>query len=90
MPNIVVKYVEHMPATGEYVPALIYTEDEIDEISEIQSNLKTYVRECETLFVTRQMSIEDDWDGYLQELNNIGYKQFIEVSQQAYNRMYGE
>ena len=90
VPTIVVKYINHLPAEGEYVPTLIYTEDEIDEASEIQSNLKTYVKECETLFVTRQMSIEDDWDSYLQELENIGYKQFIAVSQQAYDRMYGK
>lgn len=88
VPHAVVKYMEHLPKAGEYVPRLIYNEDELDEFNEIRTNLQTYVDECKTLFITGGMSLEDDWDDYLNTLESMNYKGFIECAQGVYDRMY--
>ena len=39
------------------------------------------------LFVTREMSIEDDWDEFVQTCWDIGLQEFLDVSQTCYDRM---
>ena len=86
--NIVGVYQANIPAEGTYVPIISFTEDEVQEISEIRSTLKTYVKECEVRFITRDMDIDSEWEGYVNELGRIGLDRFLEISQVAYDRMY--
>ncbi|MEG0742978.1 MAG: ABC transporter substrate-binding protein, partial [Clostridia bacterium] len=79
---------KYKPADGTYVPTLTFTEDELGKISEIRTTLKTYVKECETRFITRDMSIESDWETYLGELDRIGLNELLTVFQSAYDRLY--
>ena len=58
------------------------------QISEIRATLTTYVQECKVRFITRDMDIDTEWDSYVEELQRIGVEQFVEVCQQAYDRMY--
>lgn len=74
----------------EIVYNIIYLSDEMDKISDIRNSLNSYVNECATRFVTGDMSIEKDWDAYISELNKIGLKQFVEISQVAYSRTIGK
>jgi putative aldouronate transport system substrate-binding protein len=85
---IVGKNQECKPKSGEYVPSLNFTEDELNQINEIQTTLKTYVKESKTRFVTGDMNIDKDWDAYIKEINNIGLDKFLKVCQTAYDRMY--
>lgn len=74
-------------AHPEYIlPNLIYTQEEADEVAEIISNVKTYIRECNAAFVTGNMGISE-WDTYLKELDNMGLGRWIEIAQTAYERM---
>lgn len=77
-------YIDKAPA--ETVEQIKYTADEEQAIREIRSTLKTYVDECMAGFITGAMDIERDWEYYLQELENIGLQQYIEISQTAYER----
>ena len=43
---------------------------------------------CKVRFITRDMDIDTEWDSYVEELQRIGVEQFVEVCQQAYDRMY--
>lgn len=86
--DIVMVYQDHRPADGTFVPTIAFTEEETMAISEIRSTLQTYVKECETRFITGDMDIETEWDSYLKELERIGVDEFIKVSQAAYDRMY--
>lgn len=84
----VMSYVACDPADGTFIPTLLFTEEETEEISEIRATLKSYVKESKTRFITGDMSIENEWDSYLEELDRIGLAHFLEVCQQAYDRMY--
>lgn len=70
------------------LPDLSLTEDEIKETSEIRTNLKSYYEECMAKFVRDEMSLDNDWDAYLKELENIGLSRMIEIYQKAYDRAY--
>jgi putative aldouronate transport system substrate-binding protein len=65
----------------------VFTGEENDEISEIKSTLSTYVSESIARFITGDLSIENDWEAYLNELDALGLERFLEVCQAAYDRM---
>ena len=69
---------------------LIYNTEEADQIADIQTSLQTYVKESMARFATGDLSVDNDWDSYVKELDNIGLQTYIEVSQQAYDRMNGQ
>ena len=88
--EVVAKHIAHDPAEGTYVRNLVFTDEELEEIKEIRATLKTYVKESKTRFINRDLSIEDDWDAYLAELENIGLQRALEVFQMSYDRTYGK
>lgn len=75
-------------APEEVIPKLIYTEDETEIVSEVESVLKSYVDECLASFVTGTKDIDAEWDNYLAELEKIGLGEYLEVVQGVYDRMY--
>jgi putative aldouronate transport system substrate-binding protein len=83
-------YMEIMPKEGEYVPALNFTPEETEELAEIRTAIETYRSECRTRFILNDMSLENDWDGYLSELDAIGMVRYTEICQAAYNRFLGK
>ena len=85
----VLAHAAYDPAPGTYIASLAFTAEETEEISEIRATLKTYTKECKIRFITGDMSIENEWDSYLEELNQIGLERFLEVSQIAYDRVKG-
>ncbi len=74
-------------APEETVPNLIYTADELDEVSELEATILTYAQECQTRFLTGDMDIEADWDSYLAELDAMGLDDYRSILQAAYDRM---
>jgi putative aldouronate transport system substrate-binding protein len=73
-------------APKEVVLKIIYNLDEMSQIADIQTALKTYVDESLAAFVTGNKKFSD-WDNYVKELDKIGLKKYLEVAQKAYNRM---
>ncbi len=75
----------------EVVFKIIYTADENEEISEISTNLQSYVKEARALFATGVLdpNSDADWQTYLDNLEAQGLSTYIEVSQDAYDRMNG-
>jgi len=69
---------------------LVFTEDELDQISDIEASLRTYVDEANVLFTLGQLDIENDWESYLNELKAIGLDYYLEVAQGAYDRINGK
>lgn len=72
----------------EVIPKLIYTTEEVNAVSEIETVLKSYVEECMASFVTGAKDIDAEWDSYLAELDKIGLDEYLEVVQNVYDRMY--
>lgn len=87
-PNVQAKIIEL--DTGkipeEFFVRLVYTADEQEELSFIQSSVNSYVKECITAFVTGNMDLENDWDDYIAELKNMDVDRYVELTQTAYDR----
>ena len=71
----------------EIVTNLVYTDEELNEISEISTAISNYENEAIVLFVTGEMDIEKDWDSYVQQIKDLGLDKWLSVAQQAYTRM---
>jgi putative aldouronate transport system substrate-binding protein len=72
----------------EFITKLIYTQEEIDEVSEIYNNLLNYLTETTSGFLSGIKDIDSSWNAYLTELENMGLSRAIRIAQNAYDRMY--
>ena len=85
-------YIASYPAEGEYVPTLVFTEAESDQISMILSDLTSYIDTARTNFMMNNegMDINSDesWNAYLAQLDAIGMQTALPILQAAYDRMY--
>ena len=75
-------------SVAKTVTNLSLTSEENEEFSELRTNLDTYYKECVVKFMTGAMDLDADWDGYLNELENIGLSRAIEIYQTAYDRVF--
>lgn len=69
------------------VTRLIYTEDELEIVNEVETSINDYVEECKVRFVMGDMDIEKDWQGYKDTLYSMGLETYVEIVQDAYARM---
>ena len=83
--NTMMKYKPYAPARGDCVPPLIYTVEEAGEYNDIWTALTQYVDETRVRWITSG-GIEREWDAYVKELEVIGLKRGVEITQAAYNR----
>lgn len=79
---------------GQYpkdiVTTLAYTSEEMDEIAEISTTISEYANESRVLFVTGDLDLDKDWDNYIKNIQSMGLNRWIEIAQQAYDRMNAE
>ncbi|MBD3949448.1 extracellular solute-binding protein [Tuanshanicoccus lijuaniae] len=66
-------------------PRVSYTADEIGRLSTMYIDLSSYAAQTVTKWVT-EGGIEDEWDGYVQQLNQMGFEDFQMIMNDAYNR----
>jgi putative aldouronate transport system substrate-binding protein len=83
--NTMLTYKPYAPPREACIPPLIYTVEEAQELNEINTALVQYVDETRVRWITSG-GIERDWAGYLRELDTIGLKRVVEITQTAYNR----
>lgn len=72
----------------EYIPKLIFTDEESEIVTAAQKSMETYVKESMAAFVTGAKDIDKDWSSYLNELEKMGASKVLSTSQKAYDRMY--
>lgn len=83
---------EAMKTLVNYIPEetvnlIIFTNDELEEYTEIITNANNYYQEKTTKFITGYENIDKEWDKYVAELeNNIGLGRALEIAQKAYDR----
>ena len=68
---------------------LIFTAEELDEISDVEASIRSYVEENITAFILGNRDIEAEWDAYISELEAIGLERYLEVAQDSYDRLNG-
>ena len=70
----------------ELVPALAFKADEAEQVNDIKASLDTFRSESVVRFITGDKPFSE-WDSYVKELEKIGLKEYIKLSQKVYDRM---
>ena len=63
-------------------------DDENDDVGDIKAAIQSYVTEMTSAFLSGEKDIDKEWNSYIKELENIGYKDYLEVLQTAYDRVH--
>lgn len=63
----------------------VATEDEIEKISEIKTDIETYSTELLAKLIIGEESL-DKWDNYVKDLKDLGLDQLIEITQNRFDR----
>jgi putative aldouronate transport system substrate-binding protein len=69
----------------EVWPAFSYTEEENRVITSVGADIQKYVSEMQAKFITGEESL-DDWDKYVQTIEDMGLEEYMEVQNAAYER----
>lgn len=87
LPNWQPAYAEGYVPTfpDEVIVKLNYLPDELREIANSKTAIDNYVNESAVAFITGNRPLSQ-WDDYIAELNKMGLKQYLEVTQAAYER----
>jgi ABC-type glycerol-3-phosphate transport system substrate-binding protein len=56
------------------------------ELGTLQTNLQSYVNQGELAFITGTKNIDTDWDSWLQGLDGLGMKRFLQLNQDSYDK----
>lgn len=76
-------------ATFQYLPTMLMSEEDNDELSFITTDLLSYTNEKRAKWLAYG-GVDEEWDEYIQRLNSIGLEQYMEINQKAYSAAYGE
>ena len=70
-------------------PTLLYNAEEANERTQLYTDIKMYLSNMQSQFITGQASIEDDWDTFLAQLDAMNLTRLLEIEQGAYDRLMG-
>jgi putative aldouronate transport system substrate-binding protein len=71
-----------------YFPPVYMTPEQAKESITIRTNLMSFVKESSALFILGDKDIEKDWGKYVEEIEKIGVKRYVQIFQDAYNSQY--
>lgn len=72
-------------AANDGYPPVALSNEELQQISTIETDAASLVKQNMAKWIVSG-GIEQEWDGYLSQLKNIGVDKMVEVYQQAYDR----
>lgn len=70
----------------ERIVTLIFNEEEQEEYSSLETDIKEYVKESSAMFIIGQKDLDKDWDAYLDTLKSMKLDRFVELAQIGYDR----
>lgn len=73
----------------EYYPSVVYTLEETETINEYISDLNDYVSETSANWIING-GVEEEWDRYVSQLENMGVNDVVAAWQSAYDRYMAE
>ncbi|MCJ8014740.1 ABC transporter substrate-binding protein [Paenibacillus sp. KQZ6P-2] len=70
------------------LPPIKLKDEESQPIQTISVELANYVKESTVRFITGDLNLDKDWDTYVQSLDKIGLRKYLETYQKGYDRQY--
>lgn len=65
--------------------AFNYTEEEIDFLQSVGSDMQSFIGEMEAKFITGELSF-DQWDKYVKQVEDMGVDEYLKIENAAYER----
>lgn len=84
--NATALWLENLDTEYEYPGAVQFSVEESEEYSTIMSDLETYATQTTLQFISGELSIEDSWDEFEKNLEDLGVERIVEICQIAYDR----
>ena len=81
-------YEPYRPSVDEVMPPLAFSAEQSNEMADLKKTIEDYVDEMVARFVTGDVEVEEYWDNYIQELENMNLQRYIEIYQEAYDEKY--
>lgn len=81
-------YEPYRVANDVMVPPIFYTEDQANELADIEKTINDYVDQMTTKFITGNTNISQQWDNYVNTLENMGLKKMLQIYNDAYRAQY--
>lgn len=81
------KYEPYRTEQYSELPKLRLGSDENDELAMLQVQLKNYIEACRADFIIGNLSLEHDWETYIETLENLGLSRYLELKQDAYDAL---
>jgi len=80
-------YEPHVDKSKVYPEAQVWADPSaVSELSTLKTNLDSYVSQGELAFITGTKNLDTDWDSFVQGLDGVGMKRYLELNQQAYDK----
>jgi putative aldouronate transport system substrate-binding protein len=73
-------------ALKEVWPQFTFTAEESEMLSTQGQDIDKHIDESRSAFVTGKKSLDDDWDAYIAEFDNMGVDEYLKAYQDAYDR----
>ena len=69
---------------------ILYTTEELEERSVIVTDITNYLVMTRSQFITGELSVEKDWDTYINTLKQMKIDKLLDIETTAYNRTFGK
>ncbi|MEU4243583.1 extracellular solute-binding protein [Actinoplanes sp. NPDC026619] len=81
------QYEPHVDKAQVFPEAAIWADPAtVSEMATLKTNLDSYVSQGELAFITGTKNIDTDWDTWVQGLDGVGIKRYLDLNQQAYDK----
>lgn len=81
-------YEQYRAKPEEMVPPIFFTEDQANELADIEKTVQDYVDQMTTKFLTGNTDINQQWDTYVRTLDTMGLQQMLSIYNDAYSAQY--
>jgi hypothetical protein len=80
-------HVHHVPYYSTFWPGIVrYTVEEMDEYSMLITELNAYVDPAVAKFIMGDLSVDKDFDSFVENCNKRGLEKLLAIQQTAVNR----
>src|SRR5690606_21352962 len=78
-------YAPYIPSIEEKYPQMLMAIEEIDQLTNIQSEIKQYVRQTVSNWSVRA-GVEKEWDDFQSQLKEVSVDDYVRIHKEAYDR----
>ncbi|NGP43798.1 extracellular solute-binding protein [Bacillaceae bacterium SIJ1] len=82
------QYEPYLSDSIEPIPPLFFSQEDSNEMAKIEQSLTDYYEEMAAAFITGESDLDKDWDEYINNLQQIGLDEYVNIYQRAYDEKY--